>query len=160
MEPTKAGDLFQVSVSGNHMSNLFSSAFQELHAYAGDLVNEEEIGDVPPPGCEKNLSAIVPQYNYKYRPSRLVESVPKITKYVATALCRQKLHDEVLEEWKSLFLDAAFNQVFMSLCTTKKICQPDGHRVRIRSFNVRRNSSTDFYLVCCPCLPFFYSNLL
>ncbi|XP_028758604.1 LOW QUALITY PROTEIN: histone-lysine N-methyltransferase ATXR7-like [Neltuma alba] len=122
------GDRLQDTISGNRMSTLFSSAFQELHANVSDVVNEKEIGDISPPGCEKNLKTIIPQYNYKYRPSRSVESVPKITKYVTTALCRQKLHSEVLEEWKSLFLDAAFDQLFASFCTTKKISQPDGYK--------------------------------
>lgn len=151
--PVKAGDLFQDSVSGNRISNLFSSAFQELHAYKGDTV-DEEIGDIQPPGCEKNSRTYIPQFKFKYRPSRVVESVPKMTKYVATALCRQKLHDEVLEKWKSLFLDAAFNQLFMSLCPKKKISQPDSHAVRIGSFNIQRNSNADladFLLLCSPC---------
>lgn len=143
----KAG--IQDSVSGNHMSNLFSSAFQELHAYVGEVVDEEEIGDILPPGCEKNSRTIVPQYNNKYRPSRVVESVPKMVKYVATALCRQKLHDEVFEEWKSLFLDASFNQLSKSLSTS----QPGGHRVRIGSFSIQRNSYADFHLVSSPCQP-------
>ncbi|KAI9126474.1 hypothetical protein K1719_002070 [Acacia pycnantha] len=120
------GGGLQDSISGNHMSTLFSRAFQELHANVGDVDNEKEIGDTLPPGCEKNSKTILPQYNYKYRPSRLVENVPKITQYVTTALCRQKLHSEVLEEWKSSFLDAAFNHLFASFCATKKVSQPDG----------------------------------
>ncbi|XP_054801832.1 histone-lysine N-methyltransferase ATXR7 isoform X2 [Prosopis cineraria] len=124
---TNEGDCLQDSISGNHLSTLFSNAFQELHANVDDVVNEKEIGDISPPGCEKSSKTIVPQYNHKYRPSRLVESVPEITKYVATALCRQKLHSEVLEEWKSLFLDAVANQLVASFCTTKKVSQRNGH---------------------------------
>lgn len=142
------GDSLQDSTSGNHISTLFSRVFEELHANVGDVVNEKEIGDISPPGCEKNSKTIIPLYNYKYRPSRLVESVPKITKYVTTALCRQKLHSEVLEDWKSSFLDAAFNQLFASLCATKKVSQPDGCMVSIRSFNILRNFNTDAFLVC------------
>ncbi|KAF7801338.1 histone-lysine N-methyltransferase ATXR7 isoform X1 [Senna tora] len=126
--PIKAEDSFNDSASGKRMSNLFSSAFQELGAHAGDVIDGGEIGDIPPPGCEKNSRTIVPPYKYKYRPSRVVESVPKITKYVATALCRQKLHNEVLKELKAKFLDAAFHQIFISLCPKEKVCQPDGQR--------------------------------
>lgn len=135
------------------MSTLFSRAFQELHADVGDVLNEKESGDISPPGCEKNSKTFVPQYNYKYRPSRSVETVPKITKYVTTALCRQKLHSEVLEEWKSLFLDAGFNQLFASFCTMKKVSLPNGYMVSIGSFNILRNLSTDPFLVLQPSVP-------
>lgn len=140
-------DGLQDSISGNHMSTLFSRAFLELHANVGDVVNEKEIGDISPPGCEKNSKTVIPHYNYKYRPSRLVESVPKITKYVTTALCRQKLHSEALEEWKSSFFDAAFNQLSASFFATKKVSQPDGCMVSIGSFNILRNFNTEPYIV-------------
>lgn len=94
------------------------------------MVDEEEIGDLPP-GFENNSQTSFPIYNAKFRPSRLVECNPKITEYVATALCRQKLHDEVLEDWKVSFLNSAINKVFTSSCTKKKHFQSHGHEVRI-----------------------------
>ncbi|KAL1321020.1 hypothetical protein AAHE18_14G099100 [Arachis hypogaea] len=96
----------------NHMSNVFSNAFEEL--YGGvEVVDEGEIGELPP-GFEENLHTIFPPPNLKIRPSRVAECNPKITEYVATALCRQKLHNEVLEEWKSAFFYPTLNQAFMS----------------------------------------------
>ncbi|MED6175865.1 hypothetical protein PIB30_082301, partial [Stylosanthes scabra] len=96
----------------NHMSNVLSNAFEELCGGV-DVVDEEEIGDLPP-GFEENLHTIFPPPNLKFRPSRVAECNPKITEYVATALCRQKLHNEGLEEWKSAFFYSTLNQAIMS----------------------------------------------
>ncbi|CAK8531800.1 unnamed protein product [Lathyrus sativus] len=126
VDPVKNRDLSCMSSPGNRMSNVFSKAFQELCGHLNDVVDEEEFGDMPP-GFENNSQIIFPPYNSKFRPSRIVECNPKITEYVAVALCRQKLHDEVLEKWKLSILDSTFKQVLMSSCTIKKNCQSRGH---------------------------------
>ncbi|KAI5442818.1 hypothetical protein KIW84_011735 [Lathyrus oleraceus] len=113
VDPVKNIDSICTSSPGNRMSNVFSKAFQELCGHLIDVVDEEEFGDIPP-GFEKNSQIIFPPYNSKFRPSRTVECNPKITEYVAVALCRQKLHDEVLEKWKLSILDATFKQVLTS----------------------------------------------
>lgn len=129
VDPVKNIDSICTSSPGNRMSNVFSKAFQELCGHLNDVVDEEEFGDMPP-GFEKNSQIIFPPYNSKFRPSRIVECNPKITEYVAVALCRQKLHDEVLEKWKLSILDSTFKQVLMSSCTIKKNFQSRGHEVR------------------------------
>ncbi|CAJ2637688.1 unnamed protein product [Trifolium pratense] len=131
IDPVKNGDSICVPSSGNHMSNVFSKAFQELCGHSNDVADEEEIGDLPP-GFEKNSQTIFPHCNSKFRPSRLVECNPKITEYVAAALCRQKLHDEVLEEWKFSILDS----------TIKKKFQSRGHEKR-KSFNSSKEHLND-----------------
>jgi hypothetical protein len=136
-DPVKNGDSICLPSSGNHMSNVFSKAFQELCGHSNDVADEEEIGDLPP-GFEKNSQTIFPHRNSKFRPSRLVECNPKITEYVVAALCRQKLHDEVLEEWKFSILDSTVKQIFMSSCTLKKKFQSRGHEVRTL-FNIYEN---------------------
>jgi len=141
IDPVKNGDSICMPSSENHMSNVFSKAFQELCGHLNDVDVEEEIGDLPP-GFEKNSQTIFPHCNSKFRPSRTVECNPKITEYVAAALCRQKLHDEVLKHWKLSILDSTFKQV-MSSCTIKKSFQSRGHRVRT-SFSIYVNSNTEF----------------
>ena len=139
VDPVKAGNCFGESASGNHKSDIFSKAFKELCGYVDDVV-EEEIDDLPP-GLEKSQT-VVPHYNSKFRPSRSAESNPKITEYVATALCRQKLHDEVLEKWRLLFLNSVPQQVFISSSTVKKHFKSDGYKVRIlliQIFNIYEN---------------------
>lgn len=139
VDPVKAGNCFGESASGNHKSDIFSKAFKELCGYVDDVV-EEEIDDLPP-GLEKSQTVAL-HYNSKFRPSRSAECNLKITEYVATALCRQKLHDEVLEKWRSLFLDSVPKQVFISSSTIKKHFKSDGHKVRIlliQIFNIYEN---------------------
>ncbi|XP_027358727.1 histone-lysine N-methyltransferase ATXR7 isoform X2 [Abrus precatorius] len=136
MDSVKAGDSFCKSASGNHMSNVFSKAFKELCGYVDDVVDEEDLTDLPP-GFEEKSRRGVPCYNSRFRPSRLVECNPKITEYVAAALCRQKLHDEVLEEWKSSHLDSMFNQVFMSSGAIKKHYQSNCHE-KGKAFNANK----------------------
>jgi hypothetical protein len=136
IDSVKNGDSICLPSSGNHMSNVFSKAFQELCGHSNDVADEEEIGDLPP-GFE-NSQTIFPHRNSKFRPSRLVECNPKITEYVAAALCRQKLHVEVLEEWKFSILDSTIKQIFMSSCTLKKKFQSRGHEVRTL-FNIYEN---------------------
>lgn len=139
IDPVKNGDSICVPSSENHMSDVFSKAFQELCGHLNDVVDDEEIGDLPP-GFEKN--SIFPHCNSKFRPSRTVECNPKITEYVTAALCRQKLHDEVLKDWKLSILDSTFKKV-MSSCTIKKNLQSRGHGVRT-SFNIYVNSNAEF----------------
>ncbi|KAJ1393103.1 SET domain [Sesbania bispinosa] len=71
-DPVKDGYSFCVSASGNHMSNVFSKAFKELCGYLDEVVDEEEIGDLPP-GFDKKSNFFFPNYNLKFRPSRLRE---------------------------------------------------------------------------------------
>ncbi|CAI8590000.1 unnamed protein product [Vicia faba] len=129
VDPVKNRDSICMSSPGNQMSNVFSKAFQELCGHLNDVVDEEEVGDMPP-GFEKNSQIIFPHYSSKFRPSRIVECNPKITEYVTAALCRQKLHDEVLEKWKFSILDSTIKQVLMSSCTIKKNFQSRGHEKR------------------------------
>ncbi|XP_027903109.1 histone-lysine N-methyltransferase ATXR7 [Vigna unguiculata] len=123
LDSVEEGNSFGKSASGNLMSDIFSKAFKELCGYGDDVV-EEEIDNLPP-GIEKKSQTVVLHHELKFRPSRSVECHPKITEYVATALCRQKLHDGVLEEWKSVFLDSVLDQVFIS-STIKKHFMSDG----------------------------------
>ncbi|BAT80193.1 Histone-lysine N-methyltransferase [Vigna angularis] len=123
LDSFEEGNSFGKSASGNLMSDIFSKAFKELCGYGDDVVEEES--DNLPPGIEEKSQTVVLHRDLKFRPSRSVECHPKITEYVATALCRQKLHDEVLEEWKSLFLDFVLDQVFRS-STLKKHFMSDG----------------------------------
>ena len=120
------------SLSEKH-SNFFSTAFKEIFVYVKDGVDEEEAGELLPPGFEENFKRMGLEYECKQQPPRSIEIIPKITEYVAVALCRQKLHDKVLEEWKSLFLDTALNQVYISSCTVKKHFTSDSNEVRIWS---------------------------
>ncbi|KAJ7958021.1 Histone-lysine N-methyltransferase [Quillaja saponaria] len=135
--PLQMTNLLCQSLSGNHLSDFFSSAFEDLRAHVDDVVNEKEIDDSPPPGLLDSTRTLVPSYVCRFQPSRLLEGVPKIAEYVAMARCRQKLHDEVLNEWKLLF-----HQLLLSLCTVKRPCESNGNKER-RAFDAYEEKTRD-----------------
>ncbi|CAL0334913.1 unnamed protein product [Lupinus luteus] len=132
--PTQKRDSFCESSSKNPM-DVFANAFKVLYGSVDDIVDEEEIGDLPP-GFEENFETSLPHFNSKFQPSSLVECNPKITEYVATALCRQKLHDEVIDEWKSLFLDSILKKV------VKKKFHSNGHE-KGKAFDMSKGCLND-----------------
>ncbi|MED6108313.1 hypothetical protein PIB30_022592 [Stylosanthes scabra] len=80
----KAKYLVCESSLANHMSNVYLNVFEEMCEDI-NVVDEEEI-DIPP-GFEENSQTIFPPPNLKFGPLKIVECNPKITKFVATALC-------------------------------------------------------------------------
>ncbi|CAI9295498.1 unnamed protein product [Lactuca saligna] len=81
--------------SGMPSSSWFANAFKKLYSHE-DIV-------------EENSRSIVPEA-CTFRPSRAMESIPKMEVYVIMAACRQKLHDIVLREWLSISLSYAINK--------------------------------------------------
>ncbi|GAV65792.1 SET domain-containing protein/GYF domain-containing protein [Cephalotus follicularis] len=116
----QAGNPSHQPVSENLMLNILANAFKKSGAYLRDMVDDHEIDDPPPPGFEDNFRAHVPSDIRKFQPARSDECVPKIGGYVAMALCRQKLHDDVLGEWRSMFADGILRQFLISLRSSKK----------------------------------------
>ncbi|KAI4317069.1 hypothetical protein L6164_024979 [Bauhinia variegata] len=137
----KVGNLLQEPLCGSQMSNLFSRAFKKLCMHDNDAIDEEKMGDLPP-GFEQNSQKIVPRYRCKYQPSSFVRRIPKITEYIATALCRQTLHNEVVEEWKSIFLDAALSHFYVAFCTVNNRRKLDGNEEG-KTFNVCKHRLND-----------------
>lgn len=117
--PLQAGKPSHQSVCENLMCNFLANAFKKSGAYVEDVVDDQEIDELPPPGFEENARSLVPSHICKFRPSRSDECVPKIGEYVAMAMCRQKLHDDVLREWKSMFADGILHQFLISLHASK-----------------------------------------
>lgn len=97
-----------------------SSAFATLNAHEENIVNDEESDEPCPPGFEEKFGGVVPSRMEKIRPSRSNEYTTKIASYVVVAMFRQKLHDVVLREWKSLFVDDALHEFLISLPSSKK----------------------------------------
>ncbi|GFY86361.1 SET domain protein 25 [Actinidia rufa] len=118
--PSQSGEPFLEPTVSRHkssLSNIFSSAFAKLHVHVQNVVDDQETGKPYPPGFEDNLRTVVPLRIDKIQPSRPNECIVKIGRYVAMALFRQKLHNDVLREWKSLFADHALHD---SLKTHRK----------------------------------------
>ncbi|XP_048331516.1 histone-lysine N-methyltransferase ATXR7 isoform X2 [Ziziphus jujuba] len=114
-------------ISENQVFQLFSTVFKELHSHV-NLAVDPETNEPPPPGFEDNTRAPVPSCLGKLRLSRSDECIPKIGEYVVTAICRQRLHEDVLREWKLLFFDCYLNQFLISWHTSKKHSNLGGHK--------------------------------
>lgn len=119
---------FHQPISENQVFQLFSTVFKELCSHV-NLAVDPETNEPPPPGFEDNTQAPVPSYLGKFCHSRSDECIPKIGEYVVTAMCRQRLHEDVLREWKLLFFDCYLNQFLISWCTSKKHSNLGGHKV-------------------------------
>lgn len=96
-----------IEISG---SDFFASGFRKLCAGVGDALVDPVNDEPPPPGFEDHHDTPLQPNECKFRPSRSDESVPKIGAYVAMAMCRQRLHDDVLKECASLFVYGPLHQ--------------------------------------------------
>lgn len=111
---------FDRSVRENRMCNLLENAFKEYCSHVDDMVVDQEINEPLPPGLVDKAKAVISSQTCKFRPSRSDECIPKIGEYIATAMCRKKLHDSVINEWKSSFIDCVLHQFLASWRTSKK----------------------------------------
>ncbi|KAE8716393.1 Set domain protein, putative isoform 4 [Hibiscus syriacus] len=104
-----------------------AGGFKRLFGKVADVSNEQEVDEPSPPGLEVNTGILVPSHICKFRSSATVQCGPKIGEYVAMAICRLKLHDDVLREWKSSFAsNASFYQFIVSWRSLKKQSEADG----------------------------------
>ncbi|KAL5780971.1 hypothetical protein ACOSQ2_011708 [Xanthoceras sorbifolium] len=111
------------------LSNALARVFKKsCDNFVDDVADEPEIDEPPPPGFEDNSRSLVPSRIGKTQPSSSEDCTAKIRLYVAIAICRQKLHDNVLSEWKSLFADGALHQFLTSWHTSRKHCEPGGNK--------------------------------
>ncbi|XP_062025627.1 histone-lysine N-methyltransferase ATXR7 [Rosa rugosa] len=111
---------FHSSFPENRMSNFLASAFKEVCSHVDDLDGDQEVNEPSPPGLIANVKTLGQSPICKFRPSRSEECIPKIGAYVATAMLRKKLHDDVIGEWKSSFIDLALNKFLASWRTSRK----------------------------------------
>lgn len=115
-----------VSVSEHFMSNIHA-----LKCTTDEVVDDLDTDEPPPPGFENNSRTLVPSQMCRFKPSSSDECTPIIGEYVALALCRQRLHEDVIREWKDLLLEGTLNQFFASWWTSKQLCNSSGREVLI-----------------------------
>ncbi|XP_050235385.1 histone-lysine N-methyltransferase ATXR7 isoform X2 [Mercurialis annua] len=107
------------------MPSFLESAFQKSQICVNNIMDDQSINEPPLPGFEDSTRTHVSSQLCKFQPAQSDDSIPKIREYVVMAMCRQKLHDDVLREWKSLLIDGILNQFFRSHCTSRQHCQAD-----------------------------------
>ncbi|XP_031404179.1 histone-lysine N-methyltransferase ATXR7 isoform X2 [Punica granatum] len=111
---TETMELVRHSATKLSGSNILATAFKKLYRGIGDVLVDEVNDEPPPPGLEDCNKTFSQPSKCKFRPLRSDERIPKIGAYVAMALCRQRLHDDVLKEWASLFLNDSLHQFVRS----------------------------------------------
>ncbi|PIA44079.1 hypothetical protein AQUCO_01700002v1 [Aquilegia coerulea] len=108
----------------------FGSAFERLGLPVGDVDNRREFDEPPPPGTEDCSIATLPCQNVKFQPTKSDECLPKMSEYVSLALCRQKLHDSVLKEWRSFFTKDTLHQSYLKWHSLRKQKGPEKEAVK------------------------------
>ncbi|KAK3018199.1 hypothetical protein RJ639_002892, partial [Escallonia herrerae] len=102
------------------VAKILPGALKKLCLELDDVVIDQNVSELEPPGLEDNARTLVlPQY-CKFHVSVFDERTPKISIHVASAMCRQKLHVDVLRELKPLFVDYALKEFLMGRCSSKK----------------------------------------
>ncbi|KAI4320878.1 hypothetical protein MLD38_034316 [Melastoma candidum] len=95
-----------------HASDLLAAAFSWLSKNSIDNVTKETDEPLPPPGYEPLGEPSIPSDASKYQPVWPERNGSKMREFIATALCRQKLHNVVVEEW--MFLLCVFLHQFVA----------------------------------------------
>ncbi|KAE8806676.1 BTB/POZ domain-containing protein [Hordeum vulgare] len=90
-------------VEHQSLSSSYASIFEKLDV--SEAAELDESFDEAPPGMETGSASVVVMDKNKYRPSKSINSMPGISRYITVAICRQTLHKNVIEEWTSLLSD-------------------------------------------------------
>ncbi|KAF9686548.1 hypothetical protein SADUNF_Sadunf02G0000700 [Salix dunnii] len=108
--------------SENEISNFLAIAFKRLCPSAINATDDENIDETPPPGFKD--TAPFPSTKSKFGPSKSLELTPKVGAYVAIAMCMQKLHDDVLSVWTSIFVDEILHRSLRFSSSSEKHTEP------------------------------------
>ncbi|KAG7536822.1 GYF domain [Arabidopsis suecica] len=106
------GESSEQITSEDIIADIFSTTLETSDIPVSDELDALDMHEPPPPGCESSIK--MPSLPCKFRPVRSKETIPEIKAYVATALCRQKLHSDVMKDWKSLFMKCHLNEFLAS----------------------------------------------
>ncbi|XP_062192167.1 histone-lysine N-methyltransferase ATXR7-like isoform X2 [Phragmites australis] len=81
----------------------YASIFEKMNICK--TVELDETFDEVPPGMETALVPLAFMGKNRYQPSKSMNPIPVISRYIALALCRQGLHEIFVKEWTSLIPD-------------------------------------------------------
>ncbi|KAL9252647.1 Histone-lysine N-methyltransferase ATXR7-like protein [Drosera capensis] len=110
------------STSETTFSNCLGSAFERLAASNKSVIGNQPTCQPVPPGSQALLRRVAAPALVKFRPLNLGKRAPKIGKYISLAMFRQRLHDDVLREWKTQLNDEILYVIFLSWCNMQKSC--------------------------------------
>jgi len=154
--------VFQTETSST--SEHYASAFEKLDFPTTSVYDGKEADKPPPPGLEECSVPVSIFQKTKIRPSKMGDPVPLMGKYVALAVCRQRLHDEVLKECKTFVLADALH----SSCAVRSALRNDESDGPLDASNQRENLnnvcgnllSFSSYFSLCHCFLISYHQFL
>ncbi|CAM8878666.1 unnamed protein product [Rhodiola kirilowii] len=100
------------------LRNAFGKVCVPTTQVSVDILEKNELS---PPGCEGHNENLNLKPVSKFQPTRPYKFYPKLGEYLAKAKCRQKLHNDALQEWTSTFMNVAFNHYIDSICSKKRV---------------------------------------
>ncbi|CAI0381449.1 unnamed protein product, partial [Linum tenue] len=106
----------------NTTSSFLASTFGKAHICGLNVASSPT-----PPGSEDGVTTLLPPL-CKFHVSTSNEPHSRIKQYIALALCRQKLHDNAVGEWKNCFFDDLLQQHFPSFLAFAEGCGFDGDK--------------------------------
>lgn len=80
------------------------AAFQKMSMPISDDVEKEESDEPYPPGLDQVVKPVTAQ-KIKFHPMKSYANFSEMDMYIAFAMCRQKLHNDVMQELKLAILD-------------------------------------------------------
>ncbi|XP_068647518.1 histone-lysine N-methyltransferase ATXR7-like [Aristolochia californica] len=104
-----------ISGSRSCFSSCIASVFEKFSFAAVDKTDDTVVDEPPPPGLEESALPIALPQKINLQPSKLDKHNKKVGEYVALALCRQKLHVEVLNEFRTSLIDVVLRKCLLSL---------------------------------------------
>ncbi|KAG5250161.1 histone-lysine N-methyltransferase ATXR [Salix suchowensis] len=121
----------------NEISSFLAIAFKRLCPSVINATDDENIDEPPPPGFKD--TALFPSTISKFQPSKSLELTPKVGAYAAIAMCMQKLHDDVLSVWTSIFVNEILHRSLRLSCSSEKHTEPGSNEEGAFKFTEESN---------------------
>ncbi|XP_042406071.1 histone-lysine N-methyltransferase ATXR7-like isoform X1 [Zingiber officinale] len=110
---------YESTVASEQLCNAFELLNSPNTSSFYDDKSDVFLGEPPPPGLD-DCSHLVLDQKAKFRPGKTTEYIPVINKYLALAVFRQKLHEQVLNAWKLFYYSNSFCKHFLSCEALRK----------------------------------------
>ncbi|KAJ6708536.1 HISTONE-LYSINE N-METHYLTRANSFERASE SETD1 [Salix koriyanagi] len=121
----------------NETSSFLAIAFKRLCPSVINATDDENIDEPPPPGFKD--TDLFPSTISKFQPSKSLELIPKVGAYAAIAMCMQKLHDDVLSVWTSIFVNEILHRSLRLSCSSEKHTEPGSNEEGAFKFTEESN---------------------
>ncbi|CAN1315834.1 Histone-lysine N-methyltransferase ATXR7 [Linum perenne] len=135
-------------------SSYLASAFGKIHINK-DVLDDLDVACQPSPPGFDGVTTLLPPTSEVHLP-KSSEHHSRIKQYIALALCRQKLHDNSVGEWKTRVFPSLIKQCLRSFPVSGKQSGFDSDKVpKLLSIKI----FVSFYMLSFSCIYVFYCTL-